>query len=142
MRIRGLIVLAIGVVAVGLFTPLLLMLMIVGGAPDDGRDCGSGTTSVVLANGGTGGQLTGQQLKNASTIVSIGTELRMPERALVVALTVAHQESGFLNYANDGLGSDLKPGQQGIGASLGLPHDAVGSDHGSLGVFQQQWPWW
>ena len=26
-------------------------------------------------------------------------------------------------------------------ASLRLPHD-VGTDHGSVGVFQQQWPWW
>lgn len=25
---------------------------------------------------------------------------------------------------------------------LALPHEAVGSDHGSVGVFQQQWPWW
>src|SRR6185436_3006494 len=34
------------------------------------------------------------------------------------------------------------PNQAGIGRSLGHPHEAVGSDHGSLGVFQQQWPWW
>ena len=25
---------------------------------------------------------------------------------------------------------------------MSLPHEAVGTDHGSLGVFQQQWPWW
>jgi murein DD-endopeptidase MepM/ murein hydrolase activator NlpD/endonuclease/exonuclease/phosphatase family metal-dependent hydrolase len=32
--------------------------------------------------------------------------------------------------------------QLGVGRSMSLPHDAVGSDHGSLGIFQQQWPWW
>ena len=26
--------------------------------------------------------------------------------------------------------------------SLQLPHDAVGTDHGSVGTFQQQYPWW
>ncbi|MGH4000710.1 MAG: peptidoglycan DD-metalloendopeptidase family protein, partial [Pseudonocardiaceae bacterium] len=51
-------------------------------------------------------------------------------------------ESGFRVYANDGEGSDLEPDQKGIEASLRLEHDAVGTDHGSLGVFQQQWPWW
>ncbi|QCC78421.1 M23 family metallopeptidase [Nocardioides daphniae] len=55
---------------------------------------------------------------------------------------MASQESRFQNYANDGRGGDLAPEQRGIAASLRLPHDAVGTDHGSLGVFQQQWPWW
>jgi murein DD-endopeptidase MepM/ murein hydrolase activator NlpD len=55
---------------------------------------------------------------------------------------VASQESGFRNYANDGAGGDLDASQRGIEASLDLPHEAVGTDHGSLGVFQQQWPWW
>ncbi len=52
------------------------------------------------------------------------------------------QESRLRVYANDGLGADLTRDQYGIGRSLRLPHDAVGTDHGSLGVFQQQWPWW
>ena len=51
---------------------------------------------------------------------------------------VAYSE--FRNYANDGVGADLEADQQGIEASMELPHDAVGTDHGSLGVFQQQWP--
>jgi murein DD-endopeptidase MepM/ murein hydrolase activator NlpD len=60
----------------------------------------------------------------------------------VIALAVARQESNFTNYANDGKGHDLGALQHGIEASLDLPHEGVGSDHGSLGVFQQQWPWW
>ena len=48
-----------------------------------------------------------------------------------------------MNYANDGRGRrpDARAGRD-RGASLELPHEAVGTDHGSLGVFQQQWPWW
>ena len=37
---------------------------------------------------------------------------------------------------------ELAADQRGIEASLDLPHEAVGRDHGSLGIFQQQWPWW
>ena len=60
----------------------------------------------------------------------------------MIALATASQESGFTNYANDGRGSDLAFDQLGIERSLLLPHEAVGTDHGSVGVFQQQWPWW
>ena len=60
----------------------------------------------------------------------------------MVALAVASQESRFTNYANDGRGGDLAFFQAGVGASMSLPHEAVGTDHGSLGIFQQQWPWW
>ena len=88
------------------------------------------------------GQLDEQQLANASAIVSEGYRMAVPPRGILVALAVAHQESGFRNYANDGQGGDLASDQQGIDESLELPHEAVGSDHGSLGVFQQQWPWW
>ncbi len=60
----------------------------------------------------------------------------------MIALAAALQESRLRIYANDGLGGDLAPDQHGIAASLRLPHEAVGTDHGSLGIFQQQWPWW
>ena len=68
--------------------------------------------------------------------------MRIPRQGIVVALAAASQESRFLNYANDGRGGDLRPDQVGIASSLDLPHQAVGTDHGSLGIFQQQWPWW
>ena len=55
---------------------------------------------------------------------------------------MASQESRFVNYANDGQGGDLTWLQAGIDSSLALPHEGVATDHGSLGVFQQQWPFW
>ncbi len=86
--------------------------------------------------------LTPAQVANAAEVFATGQQMGMGERGIVVALAVASQESGFKVYANDGLGNDLQPDQVGIEASLALPHDAVGSDHGSLGIMQQQWPWW
>ncbi|WP_172833845.1 peptidoglycan DD-metalloendopeptidase family protein [Nocardioides scoriae] len=86
--------------------------------------------------------LSAEQTRNAATIVSVGRGMGVSPRGQLVALATASQESRFLNYANDGLGGDLGPDQRGVGRSLRLPHQAVGSDHGSIGVFQQQWPWW
>lgn len=89
-----------------------------------------------------GGDLSVAQRANAAAVIREGRHRALPDQAIVIALAVASQESSFLNYANDGEGSDLRIGQLGIEQSLQLPHEAVGTDHGSLGVFQQQWPWW
>jgi murein DD-endopeptidase MepM/ murein hydrolase activator NlpD len=135
-----------GVSALGLVVllgiPLLMVMAVVGGGSDQGSaGCGTGSDAV-LASASTNSALTDKQLANAAAVIAEGYRLGVPRRALVVALAVAHQESGFLNYANDGLGDDLGFLQGGVEDSLALPHDAVGTDHGSLGIFQQQWPWW
>ncbi len=108
----------------------------------DSEECAPSVGEVTLAGGGARADLSLDQLANAATVVEVGNLLGVPRRGIVVALAVASQESRFLNYANDGLGGDLAPDQWGIAASLNLPHQAVGTDHGSLGIFQQQWPWW
>lgn len=82
------------------------------------------------------------QLENAATIVAVGEEMHIPEQGIVIALVTAAQESMFLNYANDGAGTDVAPAQRGVAGSLQFPHDAVGSDHGSVNAFQQQYPGW
>jgi Peptidase family M23/Endonuclease/Exonuclease/phosphatase family len=125
-----------------LLAPALLMVMVMTGARTEvgGGDCGD----VVSASEDfpSGDELNRSQLANAAAIVRVGSQMGVPRKGLVVALAAAHQESRFLNYANDGRGSDLRPDQVGIERSLHLSHQAVGTDHGSLGVFQQQWPWW
>jgi endonuclease/exonuclease/phosphatase family metal-dependent hydrolase len=88
------------------------------------------------------GDLTPVQMRRAAAVVAEGRRMGIPDRGIVVALATASQESGFRVYANDGNGGDLTADQNGIAASLDLPHDTVGSDHGSLGVFQQHWPRW
>jgi len=66
----------------------------------------------------------------AQIIIGVGRRLGVTDRGITIALAVALVESNLTNYANSN-----DP------ASLKLPHDAVGSDHLSSGVFQQQ-PWW
>jgi endonuclease/exonuclease/phosphatase family metal-dependent hydrolase len=86
--------------------------------------------------------LTDQQTHHAATIIAEGRRRDLSAQGIVIALAVALQESRLRIYANDGLGDDLAPEQRGIAASLRIPHEAIGTDHGSLGIFQQQWPWW
>jgi cell wall-associated NlpC family hydrolase len=78
---------------------------------------------------------------NAQIIVAVGEKMHIPPQGIVVAEATALTESRLKNYANDGTGQ-LAPDQHGIEASLRFPHDAVGHDHGSMGIMQQQWPWW
>jgi hypothetical protein len=73
------------------------------------------------------GGLTTVQMGNAATIVSVGKQMQLPKQAYIVAIATAMQESQLLNLANSGSSE-----------SLGLPHDGVGGDHDSVGLFQQR----
>ncbi|WP_328654650.1 hypothetical protein OG598_12945 [Micromonospora sp. NBC_00330] len=67
------------------------------------------------------------QMDNAKVIVDVGLEMKMPRRALVVALSTAMQESNLYNLA-----SDVLP------ESAEYPNQGSGSDHDSVGLFQQR----
>ncbi|WP_431944553.1 peptidase M23 [Micromonospora marina] len=67
------------------------------------------------------------QMNNAEKIVQAGKEMGMPRRALVIAVATAMQESTLLNYA-----SGVLPESQ------DYPHQAIGWDHDSVGLFQQR----
>jgi hypothetical protein len=104
---------------------------------------GGGTPRPVApADGKTAASLNAVQTAHASTIIAVGAQKGIPADGIVVALATASQESGFKNYANDGSDPRLKADQRGVERSLTFPHDAVGRDHGSVNVFQQQYPWW
>lgn len=84
--------------------------------------------------------LTAVQLAHARAIVAttksfVIDHLGKPEdyakRASDIALAVALVESELKVYANPK-----------VDGSVGLPHDAVGHDHRSVGLFQQQVPMW
>jgi murein DD-endopeptidase MepM/ murein hydrolase activator NlpD len=70
------------------------------------------------------------QLRNAAIIIKVGQDRKVPARGWVIALATAMQESALRNLANST-----------VPASLGLPHEGVGSDHDSLGLFQQRPGW-
>lgn len=67
------------------------------------------------------------QLNNAQTVVAVGKADGFGDVDIATAVMVALTESGLQNYAN-----------QNVPESLNIPHDAVGSDHNSVGIFQQQ----
>jgi murein DD-endopeptidase MepM/ murein hydrolase activator NlpD len=73
------------------------------------------------------------QRSRAYDIIKAGIKLKVPPRGWVIAVATALQESGLKVYAND---NPLYPLVK--AHSLALPHDAVGHDHDSVGLFQQR----
>ncbi|WP_328348618.1 peptidase M23 [Micromonospora sp. NBC_00421] len=67
------------------------------------------------------------QMDNAIKIVKAGRAMGVPRRALVIAVATAMQESNLYNYA-----SGVLPESQ------DYPHQAIGWDHDSVGLFQQR----
>lgn len=67
------------------------------------------------------------QLAHAEAIVASGVQMNTGSVAQTIAIAVALQESGLRNLANPA-----------VPASLALPHDGVGTDHDSVGLFQQR----
>lgn len=67
------------------------------------------------------------QMNNAQQIVAAGKALGLPKRAYVLAVACALQESNLLNLASDALPE-----------SYSYPNEGSGSDHDSVGLFQQR----
>jgi hypothetical protein len=67
------------------------------------------------------------QMDNAAVIVQVGLAANMSKRALVIAVATAMQESDLYNLA-----SNVLP------ESFDYPHQGSGSDHDSIGLFQQR----
>lgn len=67
------------------------------------------------------------QTNNAYIVVEVGRQLKLPRRALVVAMATAMQETFLRNLANPD-----------VPASLKYPNDGKASDADSIGVFQQR----
>jgi hypothetical protein len=66
-------------------------------------------------------------MDNAKIIVRTGEKMGVPRRGLVIAVATAMQESNLYNYA-----SSVLPESQ------NYPHQAIGWDHDSVGLFQQR----
>jgi murein DD-endopeptidase MepM/ murein hydrolase activator NlpD len=74
-----------------------------------------------------------RQVNNAAIIVSVGKQMQVPAWGYVVALGTAMQESTLLNHANN------NPDYPRVVAlSMAIPHEAVGHDNDSVGLFQQR----
>lgn len=73
------------------------------------------------------GGLSEAQMANAVAIIEAGKDEGLGERAWAVALATAMQESKFKNYANVN-----------VAESYNFDYQAEGSDHDSVGLFQQR----
>jgi hypothetical protein len=67
------------------------------------------------------------QTDNAYIIVQVGIQMGLPQRAYVVAIATALQETNLRNLANPKVPSSLK-----------LPHEGTGTNYDSIGLFQQR----
>lgn len=76
------------------------------------------------------GSWDGTQTAHAATIVAAGAKREVHARGYVIALATAMQESALRNLANAN-----------VPESLSLPHEGVGRDHDSVGLFQQRPGW-
>lgn len=67
----------------------------------------------------------------ALDIIGEGRRRGITRRGICIALATALVESNLTMYANDT-----------VPESMGIPHDAVGRDYDSVGLFQQRCPMW
>ncbi|KAJ5995704.1 hypothetical protein N7481_002681 [Penicillium waksmanii] len=89
---------------------------------DDNGDGGDGGSS-----GGNLPGLTSTQSKHAKDIIAEAKSEDLGRQGCTAGIATAIVESNILIYANSGVPESLK-----------YPHDAVGSDHDSVGIFQQR----
>lgn len=97
--------------------------------------------------GGPGVPVSGSQTEYVRTVIGIAKTMKVNEKGQIIAVMTMLQESTIQNYANSGqnrLGYDgfPAPGTQYwlnvAKLSLKYPHDAVGNDADSVGLFQQR----
>lgn len=121
-------------VVTGAVVLLFVLVLLVAVAADQDAHADDGLSGVVCAPPGPPGAtvagFAGRQLANAGVVVAVGKELRLPPRAWVVATATAMAESRLQVLANTG-----------VPESLTLPHDGLGADHDSVGLFQQRASW-
>ncbi|MGH3827203.1 MAG: C40 family peptidase [Pseudonocardiaceae bacterium] len=128
---RPLVGVAVAAVAVVVAFVLVLLIAV---AADQDTHADDGLAGVVCAPpGAPGAGVAGfgaRQLGNAGLVAAVGKEMGIPQRAWVVATAVAMQESHLQVLANTG-----------VPESLALPHEGIGVDHDSVGLFQQRASW-
>lgn len=72
-------------------------------------------------------KVNGKQASNLSAVIQAARKHGANDQATVIALMTVLQESKAMMYANSN-----------VPESLNYPHDSIGSDHDSVGLFQQR----
>ncbi|MFI5825456.1 peptidoglycan DD-metalloendopeptidase family protein [Streptomyces rishiriensis] len=86
-----------------------------------------GPTLRVPLPSGTTLPLAPAQQRNAAIIIGVGREMEVSDQAIIIALMTAFQESSLFNLASPA-----------VPESLDYPHDRLGLNKASVGLFQQQ----
>lgn len=121
-----------------------------------GGDGGNGCSTTVSGQTGSSnaGTSTDQDINsNVRTIIGVGKGLGISDVGIKIALVTAQKESSLRNLANDGVhGSEDDAGQwpaEGADHYLNIakksmekPNGGKGSEHDSLGIFQQRVAYW
>ena len=94
------------------------------GVVGTGIVCDYGGSEVVTPDGV---RFSKPQLSNAMSIIQAGNEAGVGAQGQKIALMTALQESTLRNLANPG-----------VAGSMDLAHEGTGSDHDSVGLFQQR----
>ena len=106
-----------------------------------------GTVDCVPVTGSTGGALDSAQERNARIIVGVALARGLGSTGAAIGVSVALAESTLFNYANDGTstlvgsaeGRQLNNSERAVAReSLQYPHDRVGNNLDSIGLFQQR----
>jgi len=101
----------------------------------------------VPVSGSTGGALDAAQERNAKVIISVALSRGLGSTGAAIGVAVALAESTLFNYANDGTstlvgsaeGRQLNDAERAVAReSLTYPHDRVGNNLDSIGLFQQR----
>ena len=103
---------------------------------------------IALPQGAVAG-LTDVQTRNAAIVYNAGIAAKMGDRGAQIGIAVALAESTLMNFANDGTSEDqgyFSDGHRQLNASeravaklsLNYPHDKVGHNLDSIGLFQQR----
>lgn len=132
MRAAGVIAAAVLAAAVLGLGSLLAMLAVVAGQ----ENTQPGTPGVICAPPGVdpASIVKGfgpEQISNAGLIIAAGVEMKVPPRGIAIAVATSMQEAKLQIYANST-----------VPESMAIPHQAVGSDHDSVGLFQQREAGW
>jgi murein DD-endopeptidase MepM/ murein hydrolase activator NlpD len=99
-----------------------------------GFSCGNPITiQQISANVPKVSGYTQAQVANAAAIIKVGQDKKMPPRAWVIAVATSMQESGLDNKAS--VSTRWKTVAR---ISQAMPHQGAGSDHDSVGLFQQR----
>jgi len=117
-----------------LAVPVVAVTMFLGSGAADPPPAGTVCTLTPVTTTGAGAPLissvltlTGEQAGNARVIVAAAKALGLSRHAAAIAVMTSRQESGLLVLANPAV-----PG------SSDHPHQGSGSDHDSVGLFQQR----